>query len=445
MQQLSFWLQQELPAQPNLQGAYQTDVLVIGGGLAGLQCALQLREAGLDTLLLEAGRLGRGTSGHTTAKVSLQHGVCYSNLTKLWGEDVAKQYAVANKNAQEAIASYAQHGCSLTRADSFLYTRNPSLVAQLEEESRAAQKAGLPMRLQRQSPLPFSVAGTLCLPGQIMLHPLEYMRLLCKKLTGCLYENSRVIRLENNIAFTHGGSVRAKHIIVATHYPFINTPGYYFLKLYQSRSAVLALSKAPVISGMHIALEENGLSLRMQEDYLILGSSSGWRCGTREKTAHFKQLCQQASALFPKAAIEFAWAAQDCMPPDGLPYIGSYSAGLSEIYVATGFHKWGLTQSMLAAQIITGEILRRPLPYAGLFSPARSKLPGLPSLLKSDGNMVGYYMRGLPRFDCPTCSHLGCRLVFNPEEQTWDCPAHGSRFSEEGDILEGPTTRGLNR
>ncbi len=427
-----------------LKGDIKAEACVIGGGLAGLSCALLLRQAGVETVLLEAGRVGHGVSGHTTAKITLQQGLQYSKLTRLWGKDAAANYVKASQGAFDALSDLALScDCGYHADDSYLYTRKPLLLPKLQAEARAAKAAGLPMALCAQTPLPFPVSGALRLPKQAAFHPVKYMQFLCDKLSGAIFENTRALRIEHNRVYTRQGSVTAKNIVIATHFPFVNTPGYYFLRQYQRRGAVLALLGAPIIPGMYLALEETGLTIRCQEDVMIFGQSGGFRCGTQEKRKHYDELLKRANTLFPKAKPIALWSAQDCMPPDELPFIGPYAPGLPGIYVATGFREWGMLQSMLSAQIITGEITGMLHPQAAMFSPARRKLPGLLKLLGEDIAMAGHYLVGAPQFGCPVCTHLGCRLQFNREEQTWDCPAHGSRFAKDGDIMDGPAIHRL--
>ena len=251
-----------------------------------------------------------------------------------------------------------------------------------------------------------------------------------------IYEHTPVRLLEKNRAVTDFGSITAEKIIVATHFPFLNKHGSFFLKLYQQRSYVLALEHAPAFEGMYLDEQENGLSFRHWGSRLLLGGG-GHRTG--KAGGGWKVLEDKAQLFYPNAGITHRWAAQDCMSLDGMPYIGQYSAGTPNLYVATGFNKWGMTTSMAAAGLLTDLILGRKNPYEEVFSPSRNMLhPQLGiNLMESTKNLLSLSPK--------RCPHLGCALKWNPREHSWDCPCHGSRFTEDGKLLDNPATRDLKK
>ena len=240
--------------------------------------------------------------------------------------------------------------------------------------------------------------------------------------------------IDGNTAQCSGGKIRAKKIIVATHFPFLNSHGSYFLKLYQQRSYVLALENGPEVDGMYIGAEKNSLSFRNAGDYLLVGGG-GHRTG--KKGGGWKILEDFATEHYPHTTIAWRWATQDCMSLDGIPYIGNYSARTPDLYVATGFNKWGMTTSMAAAMILTELIVKGESDYAGLFSPSRSILkPQLAvNALESVSNLL--------RPTRPRCTHMGCALHWNKQERSWDCACHGSRFAEDGKLLNNPARKKL--
>jgi glycine/D-amino acid oxidase-like deaminating enzyme len=278
------------------------------------------------------------------------------------------------------------------------------------------------------------VAGALGFSGQGQLHPLKLAAYLARELK--IYENTKATAFLGNCVETPKGTVTAEKIIVATHFPLWNKHGAYFLKLYQQRSYVMALENAPQLEGMYLDCEENGLSVRSAGRWLLLGGG-GHRTG---KQGLGWQLSESvARQCYPQARTVARWATQDCISLDGMPYIGQYSAGTPNLYVATGFNKWGMTTSMAAAGLLTDLILGRKNPYEEVFSPSRNMLhPQLGiNLMESTKNLLSLSPK--------RCPHLGCALKWNPREHSWDCPCHGSRFTEDGVLLDNPATGDLKK
>lgn len=421
----------QLPAFPTLEGDAKTDVLIIGGGLAGILCAYFCRQAGIDCLLLEADRIGRKTTQNTTAKVTAQHGLCYGRLLRSLGEEGARLYLQANLQALERYRALCQHiDCGFQEQDSFVYALTGR--EKLLREAEALRRLGAPASFLPQPPLPFPSAGAVCLPGQAQLHPLRFIAGIAQGLP--IYENTRVLELMPGAALTGRGRVQAQRMVVATHFPFLNKHGGYFLKLYQHRSYLLALRGAPGPQGMFVDADPRGLSLRRYGELLILGGG-GHRTG--KKGGCWQELTAFTQRYFPDAQEVCRWSAQDCMSLDGIPYIGRYCRHTPELFVATGFNKWGMTSSMAAACLLCDLLQGKQNPFAPLFSPARSSLR--PQLAVNAAESL----LGLLRPTLPRCPHMGCALSYHSQEHSWDCPCHGSRFAEDGQLYEGPATGGL--
>lgn len=422
----------QMPEFPSLEGDLSADVLVIGGGLTGLLCAWNLSQAGVDCTLIEQNRLMGGVSGRTTAKLTAQHGLIYHKLLKRYGTDTARLYWQANRDALDKYRELAKAwDFDLTPQNSYLYATGDT--KKLEDEMNACRELGIPARWEEKLELPFPVTGAVSFPDQAQFHPMKLAAHLAKNLR--IYENTKALEFTGDRVRTPGGSIKGKRIIVATHFPLWNKHGGYFLKLYQQRSYVIALENAPRVEGMYLDCEDNGLSIRTAGEYLLLGGG-GHRTG---KTGLNWKLPQAAGEkYFPQGNIAARWATQDCMSLDRMPYIGQYSKATPNLYVATGFNKWGMSSAMAAATILTDLIQGRENPYAALFSPQRSILHNqlLCNGLESTMNLL--------RPTVPRCPHLGCALKWNKEERSWDCPCHGSRFDEKGRLLNGPATEGLN-
>ena len=427
----SIWNSVPLPQFPPLPGTVSTDVLVIGGGMAGLLCAYQLQKAGVSCVVAERTRIASGVTGNTTAKLTSQHGLIYSKINRQFGLEAAGLYLQANENALAAFRELcAEIPCDFTEQNHTVYSRQGAQA--LEEELAVLSQLDFPAELTKNLPLPFPTAGGVRFPNQAQFHPLKFVSAIARELT--IYENTPVLSLTKTGAETEHGTIHANAVVVATHFPFLSKHGSYFLKLYQQRSYVLALENAPIPAGMYLDAQENGLSFRSQGTQLLLGGG-GHRTG--KKGGGWPELEQFVQTHYPDARITHRWATQDCMSLDGMPYIGCYSAATPNLYVATGFNKWGMTTSMAAAQILTDQITGRENPYADIFSPSRSILHrqlGI-NTLEAVGNLITPSRK--------RCPHLGCALKWNAQEHSWDCPCHGSRFSEEGKLLDNPATGDL--
>ena len=427
------------PAFPTLKQDIKTDVLIIGGGITGILCAYQLQQAGVNYALVEASTLCSGITKNTTAKITSQHGLIYHKLLKKFGLEKTKLYLEANEAAIHAYETLAQTlSCDFVKQDSFVYATDTT--AALNKELDALVQLNFPARYVQNVPLPIQTAGAICFPNQAQFHPLKLLFALAKELT--VYEHTRVLAIENNTAITGHGNIYAKQIIVTTHFPFLNRHGSYFLKLYQHRSYVLTLEHAEQVNGMYIDASKAGLSFRNYENFLLLGGGSH-RTGKHPKNHYstmrpcngFAELTAFAKHYYPNAKIQYQFATQDCMTLDDIPYIGPYSKHTPNLYVATGFNKWGMTSAMVASLLLRDLILERENPYATVFSPSRSIVRT--QLFINAGESTLNLLNPLPR----RCSHLGCALRWNAAEHSWDCPCHGSRFTENGQVIDNPAKK----
>lgn len=462
-----------MPSFDPLPGDIRTDALVIGAGMAGILTAYLLQSWGRKTVLLEANRVCGGVTKGTTAKVTSQHNLIYAKLMETIGLRAARQYADANERAVEGYRSLIRANgidCEWEEQSAYLYSVKDAAL--LQKEAAAAKKLGIAAQVtDRIGGLPFAVKAALRFENQAQFHPLKFAAALLKELT--VYEQTRVIELKDQEAVTARGSVFAKDIVFATHYPFVNVPGFYFARLHQERSYVLALRDAPKVEGMALGIDSPSYSFRNSGDYLLLGGA-GHRTGENQAGGRYEELRRQAKAWYPDAKEAYCWSAQDGITPDAVPYIGRYSSSRPHWYVAAGFQKWGITSSMVAARTIAEMITGKANDGTGVFSPQRlhvaasakvlaedtgkavsnlakeifkappqallDVLPGKSGIVDYEGEKVGVYRN--EEGDCfyvtTRCPHLGCQLAFNPDERTWECPCHGSRFDYRGKLLDGP-------
>ena len=417
------------PSFPALSGNQKTDVLVIGGGMAGILSALLLQEAGADVLLVEGGRIGDGVTKGTTAVLTAQHDVLYQDLIQTLGREKAGLYLSANLQAVAHLRELSKHiPCDFEEAPSIQYSLQDK--ARMEREIQAVRSLGFPAEWMAETSLPFPVAGAVRYPGMAQFHPLKFLYGAAKGLS--IYENTFVQKLDGTTAITAQGNIQAKKVIVATHYPFLNRSGWYFAKLYQQRSYVIALENVPDLGCTIEDVGENGVYLRSYGGLLLVG---GGDHRTGKKGGGFELPRAFAKQYFPHAREVYAWANQDCVSLDGAPYIGPYGPGLPHAYVASGFGLWGMTSSMVAAELLRDLVIGRSNRFAPAFAPGRSMLPG--PLFSNMGTT-------LLDFVTPTtkrCAHMGCALKWNPAERSWDCPCHGSRFDAHGRLLDNPAMR----
>ena len=415
-----------LPQFDALTGGAQTDVLLIGGGIAGILCAYFLEQAGVDYLLLESDWICGGVTGNTTAKITSQHGLVYSKLAREFGLESARLYLEANEAALARYRTLCREiDCDFQEQDAYVYALGRR--DKLEDEVAVLEKLGFPAQLASDLPLPIPTAGAVRFPGQAQFHPLRFIAAIARGLR--IHEHTRVLSLRDGEAVTSGGTVRAGKVVVTTHFPLLNRHGSYFLKLYQHRSYVLALEGAPELEGMYVDEAEGGLSFRSYRGLLLLGGG-GRRTG--KKGGGWAELSALAQRAWPNAREAARWAAQDCMSLDGVPYIGQYSARTPGLFVAAGFNKWGMTSSMAAAMLLADLVRGRDNPYAALFSPSRSILrPQLAAnALEAAANLLTPTV--------PRCPHMACALKYTRQEHSWDCPCRGSRFAQDGRLLDNP-------
>lgn len=420
-----------LPSFNALKGDAKTDVLIVGGGMCGLICAYFLKQSGIDCTLVESGKIALGTSGNTTAKITSLHGTIYSDLTSNLGLEAAQKYFKINEKAIKEYEKIAEDiDCDFKKSTAYTYTLNDKAV--IQEEYLALKKLGASAELKNVSPLPLSVLGMVGLKNQAEFNPLKFIKYIIKDLK--IYENTRILDIDKNFAYYDGGKIRANKIIVATHFPFIDRRGLYFLKLYQHRSYVLALENAQNVKGMYVDEADDGMSFRNYGDLLLLGGGGGRTgkpCGSFNELERFKE------KHYPNAKIKYRWATQDCMSLDKIPLIGNYSKNTPNLFVATGFNKWGMTSSMVSAMLLTDMIKGVKNDYADIFCPSRSIFK--PQLFVN-------VFETLSNFVIPTtkrCSHLGCALKWNKYEHSWDCACHGSRFASDGKLINNPANRDI--
>ena len=442
-----------------LTGTHHTRVAVIGAGMAGILSAYLLQEAGMKVTVVESNALGSGQTGGTTAKITSQHGMIYSHLEKYFGKVGAGLYAAANESAideYERIIGEQQIECDFRRCPAYLYALDgegqEERLLRLKKEIELVKSLGISAEFVSQTELPLPVAGAEVFWNQAQFHPLKFLQHLAEELT--VYEYSQVKEVKDNCLYTKEGMLVAEHIVFTNHYPWQIRPGYYFLRMHQERSYVLALqqenaNQERALEGMYRDMNPTGMSFRRYGNYLLIGGS-GHRTGKNNECGNYDVLRKQAERYYPKAEEVAHWSAQDCITLDKVPYVGYFSREIPNWYVATGFGKWGMTGAMVSAIILRDMIQGLEHPWEAIYTPQRMNWRAdIQQLCGNLGSATVNLAKRLFPFSVkgkekpPVCQHMGCQLVWNPDEHSWDCPCHGSRYSEEGKLLCGPSQKPL--
>ncbi len=437
------WENVNIQKREKLRGVTVADCTVIGAGITGIMIAYELQQRGFSVVVLEADRVASGASACTTAKITSQHGIIYSKIARKIGKDQAKLYFESNQRAVERFEEIIKREkieCEFRRVPAYLYSTKSSYA--LLREEMYATLSGARCICTRDTELPFEVKGALKFENQAQFHPLKFVQALSKNLQ--IYEKSPVVSVEEGRVYTQKGEVRTQYIINACHYPFINFPGYYFLRQHQERSYLLAINTEMQFEGMYLDID-SGHSLRSYDGGVLVGGEKH-RTGKNSKGGCYHRLQSFAKDLFPNSEITHAWSNQDIITHDGLPFIGKFSRKHPKMYVATGFNKWGMSLSSVASELIPDLICGKANDYERVYTPARMNVrAGARGFVEDAGYSAVNLFSGLLSKKERKCTHLGCRLQKNPDENTWECPCHGSQFDLEGNVKFSPAKRNLGR
>ncbi|RKD25795.1 (2Fe-2S)-binding protein [Ammoniphilus oxalaticus] len=486
-----------LPPFPRLEQNIDVDVVIVGGGMTGLTSAYLLVNEGLKVAVLEADRLLNGTTGHTTAKVTAQHGLIYDELISSMGRSKARLYYEANLDALQFIEQMVeQHhiDCDFQKQDAYLYATTEEYKLKIEKEAAAYEKLGIDGGLVDEIPFDIEIQNGLVMKEQAQFHPLKYMAQLVRLITekgGLIYENTTAVNIQTDdqhptVLTRENHRVTANHALICSHFPFYEGLGLYSSRMYASRSYVLAAkTKKKYPGGMYVSVDKPTRSLRSamingEEFVLIVGEDHKTGQGG-DTLDHYKKLETFGEQVFGLEKIAYRWSAQDLITLDKVPYIGGITSKESNIMIATGYRKWGMTTSAVAAFLFRDVVLKKKNRYQDLYSPSRFYAnPSLKNFFVQNANVVGQLLKG--KFEMPhktwdeigndeggiisidgerkgayrdpagclhivdtTCTHIGCEVEWNNGDRTWDCPCHGSRFSYTGEVVEGPAEKPLQQ
>ena len=513
----SLWIKRSASSMFSpLEGQLSVDVAVVGGGIAGLTTATLLKEAGKTVAVIEADRVGEGVTGHSTAKITAAHGLIYNRLISSVGRQRARSYAEANAAAIERIKALVDiHNidCSFERLDAYTYTRSADDRRQIESEVEAASQLGLSASFTESVPVPFDVEAALQMPNQAQFNPTPYLRELAADLAGegsYIFEGTKAMDLntgqcpvvqtntittrdragKNDSDHSKGGegtsgAIQAEDVVIASHFPFYD-PAFYFARMYPKRSYLLAVQVEEASAGM--CYQAGGpYDYRTLRPYPINNGSGmliggeGHKAGQGGDTKeNYRRLERYAREHFDIESIDFRWSTQDYVTVDEIPYIGRLAPQHDNLYVATGFGAWGITNGTAAGVILRDLILDKSNRWAEAFDPSRvtvgasaktfaeenanvgrrftsdwvsglrsgtadSIAPGEGEVMRVEGQPTAVHRdeEGEIHTVSAVCTHLDCIVQWNNAEGTWDCPCHGSRFGIDGDLIIGPAVKDL--
>lgn len=470
------------------------DVVVVGGGLTGLTTAGLLARSGLSVALLEARTLGAVTTGRSTAKISLLQGTQYSRMARRHPPSVLRSYAEGNREGQAWLARFcAGHAVDTQRRPAYTYANSTLGRRRVRAEERALRAAGLEVDWVEEPPLPYPTLGAVRMDDQLQVDPMALVEALAADAVEHgveIHEGARVRRVTGHVParlVTDHGTVEARTVVLATGTPVLDRGGF-FARVEPSRSYGLAFrTPTPVVDGMYLSADSPSRSLRDAPDgagagagHLLLVGGAGHKVGAPvSEHGRLEELRAWTAEHWPDAVETHAWSAQDYLPHHALPYAGPLLPGRTDLLVAGGYSKWGLTNGVAAAHVLAARVLGGSVPWADAYATWDAReLRGLPQaawLNAQVGVEIGWgwvrpTLRSSPLSGAPAeaegvvryervgrptamsvvdgverrvsgvCTHLGGVLRWNDAERSWDCPLHGSRFAPDGSVLEGPAT-----
>ena len=471
---------------PRLDGDRSAEAVVVGAGIAGLTTAVELAEAGVEVVVLEADRIGAGATSRSTAKVTSQHGLVYADLLDRFGEDVARPYARANQAAVEAVADRCARmdvDPQFRRQPAYTYLSEHDSEDRVEAEAETARRLGLPASYVESVPLSFESGGAVRFDDQGQFNPHRYLVGLAGQLVdagGEIYEQTRAVDLstaggDSPSVETESGTVTGDAVVVASHFPFADR-GAYFARMRPKRSYVIAVRVGDEVpDGMFYRQSDPYRSIRSHtldgEELLLVGGQNhktGHATNTEER---YGRVARFARRHFDVESIASRWSTQDYVTIDQVPYIGQLGAVDDDLYVATGFGGWGMSNGTAAGMMLADAVRGQENPWLSAFEPKRlaglrdalslnahstSELvhgwidslssgddvpsPGEARVVRQGGRPVAISRDedGTARAVSAVCTHMGCIVEWNDAEKSWDCPCHGSRFDQSGEVIEGP-------
>lgn len=483
MENKSLWLySMRFTKNPSLEEDIDTDVLIIGGGMAGLNTAYFLMNSGKKVTIIEKDTCGKGVSAHTTGKLTFLQEDVYHKIKENYDEETALKYLESQKEAirlLRTIVSKNNIACDLDNTSSYIFTNELSKIECIKKEEEFFDKNNIHYKTGSKLPINFPSLYALKSNISSFFHPVKYMLQLKKILmhNGInIYEDTRATDIDREkdtyLVKANNHTIKAKYVVVCTHYPFFINPFFTPFKTTVERSYIVSSVINHYKKMQAISLDNPIYSMRYHQDkkknYLIFLSNSHNINQKYNSSLEYHDLFEKYKNYFD-GDIKYYWTNHDVMTYDHLPLVGKIDD--YNLMIMTGFNTWGMTNSVIGAKVIRDIILNKENEYISLFYPKRSlskdKIKNLllynfsssksyilnklnknhtfykedVYVLKKDGKSYGIYIdkKGKRHTVYNTCPHMKCSLVFNYMDKTWDCPCHASRFDMDGNLLYGPS------
>ena len=443
MKNYSIWQDNvKIKKYPILLSDEKCDVLIIGGGITGVSVLYHIKNTNFKTILVEQNKIGMGTTSRSTGKLSFLQNDLLDKIRTSVGDNKTKLYLDSQIEAIKLVKDIIKKeniSCNLEKVNSVLYTNKDSEINELRELNNFLSKCNIKTNDTTSSLVKskymFEVSDT------YLFHPMKFVSNLIKNLDN-IYENTSIKKIikENDyyLCYTDKVKIKAKYVIIASHYPYFNLPFMFPIKASLEKS-YLSTSKYLFDKVSLISYSNPFISIRTYQDYLIyLSNSHSINKDTCDKK-HFNELLKKLDDL--KLKPDYLWSNIDILTNDGLPYIGKID---NNLLIATGYNTWGLATGVLAGKIISDILLKKENKYIDLFDPKRSNLEQIIGGVSNTYKSISGYVNGMIHSkNKKTCTHMGCKLIYNEIENTYDCPCHGSRFNKDGEVIIAPANKKL--
>lgn len=459
----------------------EVDVLIIGGGLTGLNAAYFLKDSSLNVCIVEKNSVGMGVSSKTTGKINYLQETIYSDLEKKYSYNVAAQYFNSQKLAIKKYCEIIKNeniNCNLEQVTSYVYTNEKSEISKIIKEKELLEKLHqnvlkMPKNLVNDLEYGIGVEDT------FVIHPIKYilaLKKICQKKGLKIYEKTAVLKLikanNNYICLTNRKIIKAKKVIIACHYPFFLKPFLMPIMANTEKSYILATKIQDYKKYTYITSKNPCQSVRFHNDknaFLIYLSNSHNIVNDLDNQKNFEEVKNKLNKK-----VDYIWSNDDLITIDKLPYIGYLEKNNNNLLIGTGYNTWGMTNSMVAGVILSDLVLNNSNEFQNIFDPLRVKnISNFWSITKNigyniksyvtnkivknkkwysshvkfkkiNGKSVGIYYDGKKEHIVfNKCPHLGCSLIFNEVEKTWECPCHASIFDIDGNCIKGPSTKDI--
>ncbi|HEY9810156.1 MAG TPA: FAD-dependent oxidoreductase [Halomicronema sp.] len=500
----SYWHQNTPETHyPQLITEINVDVAIVGAGITGLTLGYLLKQAGLKVAIIEAKKIGHGTTGSTTAHLSEVPDAGYQTLISYFGSEKTQLVVQSRRSAIEKISQIiAQENiaCQFQSLPSYLYTETRQDIEYLQDEVTAAQNLGIKADFTWQIPLPFPTQGGIIFPNQAQFNPLQYLQKLAEIIEGNgshIFERTRVLDITDSTpckVYTDHASLKATNVILATHTPIhdlFHLPDLLGMtaKIIAYRSYVLGIKlvekrfgpTTPIPTGLFWDTDKPYHYTRTYQDetgpLLIIGGEDHKTGKDIDTETCFQRLEEYVRTRYEVDSIPYQWSDQFYEPIDGLPYIGKPSPH-SHLYIATGYSGNGLTFGTIAGILLADLIQGKNHPWSEIYDPNRVPLSDAGRLLTENLDTASHFLTDRFKSDAHSysevginegkiidingekiaayrdevgtlyalsaiCAHAGCIVHWNKAEKSWDCPCHGGRYSPTGQVLNGPPLAGL--